>query len=88
MTSNKAVMRVEAVATQTAGTLTHTKAVAQFVQGVNTTGHVIDLVCGNTSSKAFNFDTNLTTGSAPAGASSYINVAINGVAHRILAQAV
>lgn len=46
------------------------------------------MVCGNTSSKAFEFATNLTTGSAPAGASTYINVSINGVAHRILAQAV
>ena len=46
------------------------------------------MTCGNTSSAAIDFATNLTTATAPVGASTYIKVKINGVAYRILAQAV
>lgn len=82
------VLKLENVATQTAWTLTDTVSVLTLTQWVNTTWSLITMVSWNTNSRAIDFATNLTTATAPTWASTYINVKINWVAHRILAQAV
>ena len=46
------------------------------------------MASGNAGAAAIDFATNLTTSTAPVGASTYINIKINGVAYRLLAQAV
>jgi hypothetical protein len=81
------VLKLENVATQTAGTLTDTVNVLDIIQDSDSTGSVINLT-GWANNAAFNFSTNLTTTTAPVWASTYINVKVNGVAYRILAQAV
>lgn len=87
-TATWSVLKLENVATQTAWTLTDTVSVLTLTQWVATTWSLITMVSWNTNSRAIDFATNLTTATAPLWAVSYINVKINWVAHRILAQAV
>lgn len=87
LTASGSVLKIENVATQTAGTLTDTVNVLTLVQDSDSTWSVVDMT-GGTNNAAINFSTNLTTATAPSGASTYINIKINGVAYRILAQAV
>lgn len=75
-TAAGSVLKVENVATQTAGTLTDTVNPLLIVQSANSTGAAAYLSTAGTGKTAFKFDTGFTTSTAPTGASTYINIDI------------